>query len=442
MNLKKYAIMVCEFLETKERWVYTKSILEALDIKPSVYVTIRIVLRKLKEADVIQRNGRRKYKWKLVKDWNRQDPFEPHEGTQELVTQSGHIIKPGKSGIVLHAGGISCTLCGTEFRKGEQYVNYKNAHGKERVAHVECVNSHNKAQPDNKPTAWQTEIRNIIEEQSHRLECAEESLAKIKANEKVQIEVINEERVVAKIKGKFHPAFEDVLFHINCGDHVCLIGPRGCGKSMLAEQVADALRLDFGFLSLSGGVTESKLYGRTIPNIHDGKSVYQPTLFTEIWENSGLFLLDELDNGDPNVLVSLNTPLSSGQLAVERPEKPIANRHEKTVIMAAANTWGNGADRQYVGRNQQDAALMERFHCIEMDYDTDLEISLCPGNEDMVRMMHEYRDKIRSNRFEREISTRLICRAHRWMLRGKGLDYIRTQIFGGWRADEIKKVRD
>lgn len=62
-----------------------------------------------------------------------------------------------------------------------------------------------------------------------------------------------------------------------------LIGPAGCGKTTLAQQIADGLGLRFGMISLAAGISESALVGRF---------VYVPASFVDFYENGGLFLLD------------------------------------------------------------------------------------------------------------------------------------------------------
>jgi len=257
---------------------------------------------------------------------------------------------------------------------------------------------------------------------------------------KVELTIICDNKKLI-VKDRTHPVFAQVMFHIKQGDNVMLVGPKGCGKTYVAKQIAKHLKLQHGQLSLSGGVTESKLFGRVTPNITNGKEVYHPTRFAILFEGGGLFLLDEVDAADPNVVVSLNGALEDGELPLDRPNKGYAKRHKDFICMAAANTWGNGCDRQYVGRNQQDSAFTERFVQIEMNYDEGLELALCPGTEDFVRKMHEYRKRLIANKLERTISTRYLRRAHKWLKAGKDEDYCESLLFGGWRADEIRKVK-
>jgi MoxR-like ATPase len=54
----------------------------------------------------------------------------------------------------------------------------------------------------------------------------------------------------------------------------------------------------------------------------------------------------------------------------------IIQRHPDFVAIAAANTFGRGADRQYVGRYQLDAATLDRFVMLSWEYDSALESAI------------------------------------------------------------------
>jgi hypothetical protein len=277
---------------------------------------------------------------------------------------------------------------------------------------------------------------NVLETENEEFK---EKLKELERTRKVEF-TINTNGKKEIVKGHVHQCFQDVMFHINCKDNVLLIGPSGCGKTEVARMIAKHMKLAFDFISFSGGVTEPKIIGRNTPNIQTGKSMYQETAFVRFFEKGGLFLLDEVDGGDSNVLLCFNAPFSNGTLSVDRLKNPVITRHPKFVCIAAANTYGTGADRQYVGRNQLDAAFLKRFVVIEMDYDRDLEFKLCPGNEALVKHLHVFRDRVMANRLERVVDTRFILFANNWMKNGKDLDYVNNKLFTGWRADEIQKV--
>jgi len=60
--------------------------------------------------------------------------------------------------------------------------------------------------------------------------------------------------------------------------------------------------------------------------------------FVQVYENGGVFLLDEIDAADANVMVAINAALANGVLA--NPNGKVHVRHDKCFILAAANTWG------------------------------------------------------------------------------------------------------
>ncbi|HEX4591214.1 MAG TPA: hypothetical protein VH120_14845, partial [Gemmataceae bacterium] len=107
-----------------------------------------------------------------------------------------------------------------------------------------------------------------------------------------------------------------------------------------------------------------------------------------------------------------------------------------------ANTYGTGADRQYVGRNQLDESTLDRFRIgqVEMDYDCDVEAALCPDDELRGRLQG-YREAIRANRLRRIVSTRFLRDAFVMKRAGDADAEIDAALFAGWSPDEVRKVR-
>ncbi len=228
------------------------------------------------------------------------------------------------------------------------------------------------------------------------------------------------------------------------GEHVFLPGPAGCGKSHLAHQIADALGLKFRFISCSAGMSESQLLGRMVPAGENGQFIYLGMGFLDCYENGGVFLFDELDAADSNVLLVVNSALANGELSVpSRHDNPIAKRHPDFVCIAAANTYGKGADRQYVGRNELDESTLDRFRMgtVPMDYDRGLEQKLCPDTE-LLNRLWSYRERITENRLERIVSTRFHQRRPTGQSSGGRITNMWTpNCSRGWRADEVRKVK-
>jgi cobaltochelatase CobS len=312
----------------------------------------------------------------------------------------------------------SCARCRRPIRRGSPIERWHKPNGRETWVHAGCgasepTSCHAEATSHNVASESLDALRAAVAACAVRCEGNENALvsfigklnelsAEIAKSQRVEIVIKRPKRAPVTLKESVHPIFADVLFHVNCGDNVMLVGPKGCGKTHLAAQIAKALELPYGMLSLSGGVTEARLFGRVVPNVQTGKSTLNRTDFLNKYEHGGVFLLDEIDAADPNVLLAANAALANGHLAIDCEETPRIERHKDFVCLAAANTWGNGADRQYVGRNQQDSAFTERFVQLPIDYDRELERKLAPKPE-LVEWAHSVRDNIVACGLERTL---------------------------------------
>jgi MoxR-like ATPase len=247
-----------------------------------------------------------------------------------------------------------------------------------------------------------------------------------------------------KIEGLVHEKFESVLRLASQRKNILLVGPSGCGKTYLAAQVAEALGLSFNFLSCSIGMSESQLLGWLLPTGEGGQFVYQESAFVHTYENGGVFLLDEIDAADANLLTILNASLSNGHLAVpQRHSNPIAKKSENCLVMAAGNTFGHGPDRVYAGRNQLDGATLERFKVGTVYCDYDARIETQTVNPKLLEWGHRVRGKITDNKLRRIMSTRFLQEATQMMAAYPTewtLPYVKEVYFQDWKEDEKNKV--
>lgn len=248
-----------------------------------------------------------------------------------------------------------------------------------------------------------------------------------------------------KLEKHTHPMFEKVLKLVAAGLNVLLVGPAGCGKTTLAEHIAEALDRKYGTLHCTSGASESQLTGWLLPVGVGGQFDYVPSEFVTLYEQGeSVYLVDEIDAADPNMLLVINSALANGSLHVpQRYKKPHVKRGKNASIIAAANTYGTGADMMYAGRNQLDAATLDRFYVINMDYDAGLEKKII-GNDPKDVALGDWclrlRDAVKQNRLRRVVSTRTIMKAITARRAGVPEAEIKADIMSGWKADELAKV--
>lgn len=194
-----------------------------------------------------------------------------------------------------------------------------------------------------------------------------------------RVEIKSPDGTVKPIEGAVHRVLPEVLTMLQAGENVWLTGPAGTGKSTIAHQCADALGVPFDSISLTVTTPVSEIVG-----YRDANGTYQDSAFYRVYAlcdecgpddcrhglNGGLFLFDEMDNGSPNTVGKGNEAMANGSMSF--PHKRVA-RHPRSYIVAAANTFGTGPDRQYVGRCQLDAATLDRFATVTVPIDEALE---------------------------------------------------------------------
>lgn len=253
-----------------------------------------------------------------------------------------------------------------------------------------------------------------------------------------RVEIPN--RPIIEIEGRQHAQFGKVLKLIGMRKNVYLVGPAGTGKSTLVEHAARALDLPFGSISLGPTTPESHLKG-----FIDANGVYRTTAFREAYEHGHVFLLDEMDNGNGGILATLNKALSNGSFAFPDAE---VKRHPDFVCVAAANTYGTGATREYVGRNILDAATLDRFVTVEIGIDETLEWELiCAHWSDTVaaanwhRDIKQYRKNAETNGIKVMISPRAAIDGAHMLAEGFTMsEVLEMRVFRGVSDDIRRKL--
>ena len=257
----------------------------------------------------------------------------------------------------------------------------------------------------------------------------------VKKNQKLEVNVEGKTNV---IQGLRHKQLEQLIKYAMLRLSPLLVGMAGTGKTHAAEQVAEALGLNFYSISVGAQTTKTDIMGYM-----DAGGNYVRTHFREAYENGGVFLMDEIDAGNANVLITINAALSNGLSAF--PDAMI-KKHDDFVFIASANTFGNGANRQYVGRNQLDAATLDRFALIEWLIDDELEENLSFGVNGAAWYMavRAARDYVAEKRIRALVSPRATQKGCKLLDIGQPLDeVIEATMLGSVpedKKDDVKAV--
>ena len=242
-----------------------------------------------------------------------------------------------------------------------------------------------------------------------------------------------------EIKGALPEEFKRLLQLASARLNILMVGPTGCGKTFISAKIAEALELDFSSQSCSAGVSESAFSGWLIPVGAGGKFVYVSSEFVRIYENGGVFLFDEMDASDANMLVFLNQALANDSFTIpQRHENPLIKKHKDFVAIAAANTGGGGADSMYHGRNSLDEATLDRFRVgtVLMDYSPTVEQSLF--NEEILNWGLKIRSQISRHNLVRVLSTRTMIDAQKMQdQHGWTVDEFEQGYFASWSKEEL-----
>ena len=249
------------------------------------------------------------------------------------------------------------------------------------------------------------------------------------------------QEAIGKLPTQAHPLM-DLLVRIVLAalperrNTALLGGPAGSGKSTAARILAQILGLPFSTFACNPRTTLAGLVGRV-----DAHGNYHATPFREMWENGGVICLDEIDNTAPDFLAGMNNLIDT-PIGVEGnfPDGDIP-RHKDFVVVCTANTWGTGRDRMYVGRQQLDAATLDRFTMIEWDYDENLEDSLGTVPE-WTKYVQQVRQVARDHGFRRVVSPRATIRGGNMLLAGIPWDVVADTALQltSWTDDEREKI--
>jgi len=264
---------------------------------------------------------------------------------------------------------------------------------------------------------------------SDEIEAIKKDIEELKARRPLEL-IVKLGKSEPQYLGKQHVQLPTLLQILATKLNVYLVGPAGAGKTYAAIQCAKALKVEFYF---TGAVaSEFKLTG-----FIDAQGRIVSTEFRKAFENGGLFLFDEIDASYPQAVLAFNAALANDYM--DFPDKRV-ERHKNFYCIAAANTYGQGADRQYVGRNQLDAASLDRFVFLDWNYDENLERELA-GNQDWSDYVQKIRRCIEVLKIRHVVSPRASIHGAKLLANGVSRETVeQTILWKGLDNAAIKKI--
>jgi cobaltochelatase CobS len=264
---------------------------------------------------------------------------------------------------------------------------------------------------------------------------------KIEALQPKVTQIIVKDRPAVTLKGVQHKAFVDIMMSISARCNTFLVGPAGTGKTTMVSQVAEALNLGFHAENLTAATTEYALKG-----FKDANSNYVPTKLREFFQNGGVYLLDEIDNANPNVLGVLNSALSNGFMAFP---DGMVSKHPDFIAVAAGNTYGNGATAEYVGRNPIDGATLDRFAFFNVDIDESVEDAMLAGfglpsatAKVWLEAVRRSRINVATSGLRVIVSPRATQHGAALLAQGMDMDKVyNATVLKGAKVDQVEKIR-
>jgi SpoVK/Ycf46/Vps4 family AAA+-type ATPase len=232
-----------------------------------------------------------------------------------------------------------------------------------------------------------------------------------------------------------HVSFNKLLTCVKAGVIPMLVGPAGTGKSTAVEQLARVLGLRFYTANRVQNAFELTGY-------NDAAGKYVSTQFFDAYKDGGVFFFDEVDASAPEALVTINTAIAQGYMSFPGFNYPI-KMHKNFKMVAAGNTYGNGSNREYCGRNALDAATLDRFMVIEWDYDRNLEEKII-SDRYLLSFCWGLRDVIVNSRIHIIISTRGILATLKVLNMSNGSftvsETLQGNLFEGLNKDTVNKL--
>jgi midasin (ATPase involved in ribosome maturation) len=213
--------------------------------------------------------------------------------------------------------------------------------------------------------------------------------------------------------------------------NIMLVGPSGSGKTHAAHQLATGLGLDY--YSVGACILPTDLLGYV-----DATGVYRGTQFYEAFKNGGVLMLDEIDSYSERASLALNEALSNGS-AVFGGQR--VQRHPSLIVLAGANTWGNGATADFTGRARMDVSILGRFP-VKMHWEIDMALEAAMAGDKAASTVQQLRERAKTAGIKLTLTPRHSVALRDLVSIGMTDDEaMELTCYAGLSAEEIKRLK-
>ena len=273
--------------------------------------------------------------------------------------------------------------------------------------------------------------------------------------------------VTTEVNEPVHKVLPDVIGILKSGCWCAAVGPTGSGKTLGGIQYIKLSGIKmFSVKQMSNMMAPHDLIGFIDAEGHYRKGAWTECIIGREYNNDGIapigdptnvpamIIIDEMDNANANIIMLVKA-LAVGHIMMPYGLQKV---NPSLGVMATMNTWGTGANREYVGRMAQDAALLNEFSFVEWGYDTDFERELLEqtfasftstGDYELKHMhcLHSMfismRAKAEAQKIRCIISTRDIIKTAKILLNNTSWPIHKVlcqTVYKGMKDEEIKRI--
>ena len=240
------------------------------------------------------------------------------------------------------------------------------------------------------------ELTTRVDSHDTQFATVDNRLSDLEKRRPIEIHIPN--RAVHTLPESAHPILPLVIALLAAGENVYLYGDAGSGKTTIMKHAADALGIPAFIKSMSIDDSAGSLIGRANPLVIGDAPRWLTGIAEKPYRDGGLLGIDEIAAADASCTIALNALLANGHMMFD-PNNPEVCKHDLFGCIAADNTVGTGATIKFIGRNPLDAATLDRFIRVKVEYDEPSEATWAhaetPNQIRMVKLVQEFRHELK-----------------------------------------------